>query len=242
MAYTRVITGLALIGALAAAPLFAKGDDGQRRRDESDRRSGQRVRGDGGQARERSAPQQRESDRQRDRDSARRHDEPRRDVDAGRQYQPRRDDHRRAVQRPYYQDRGGYGRRSVIVPRYIRPRIVTVVPYRPYVYRPSLGIGVYYGAGGSYPYGYTPRGYYDPIPGRIYGGLRITDAPREAQVFADGYYIGIVNDFDGAFQHANLEAGSHRIEIEAPGLQTVAFDVLVQPGRTITLRADMYRY
>jgi hypothetical protein len=240
MAYTRVITGFALIGALAAAPLFAKGDDGQRRRDESDRRSGQRVRGDGGHARERSAPQQRESDRKRERDSARRHDEPRRDVDARRQYQ--RDDHRRAVQRPYYQDRDGYGRRSVIVPRYIRPRIVTVVPYRPYVYRPSLGIGVYYGAGGSYPYGYTPRGYYDPIPGRIYGGLRITDAPREAQVFADGYYIGIVNDFDGAFQHANLEVGSHRIEIEAPGLETVAFDVLVQPGRTITLRADMYRY
>ena len=107
--------------------------------------------------------------------------------------------------------------RTVIVPRYIRPSIVTIVPYRPYVYRPRFGIGVYYGAGGSYPYGYTPRGYYDPLPGRPYGGLRITDAPREAQVFADGYYVGIVDDFDGVFQHANLEAGTHRIEIQAPG-------------------------
>ena len=104
------------------------------------------------------------------------------------------------------------------------------MPYRPYVYRPSFGIGVYYGAGGSYPYGYTPRGYYDPLPGHVYGGLRITGAPREAQVFADGYYVGIVNDFDGVFQHVNLEAGEHHIEIESPGFEPVAFDVLVSPA------------
>jgi hypothetical protein len=129
-----------------------------------------------------------------------------------------------------------------VAPRIIRPTIVTVVPYRPYHYRPSIGIGVYYGSGGSYPYGYTPRGYYDPIPGRYYGGLRITGAPRQAHVFADGYYVGIVNDFDGMFQHLNLEAGAHRIEIEEPGYETIAFDVIVQPGRTITFRADMYPY
>ena len=51
----------------------------------------------------------------------------------------------------------GYGPNAVIVPRYITPRIVTVVPYRPYAYRPRLGLGVYYGTNG-YPYGYTPRG------------------------------------------------------------------------------------
>ena len=103
------------------------------------------------------------------------------------------------------------------MPRVVRPRIVTVVPYRPYVYRPRLGLGLYYGSNGAYPYGYTPRGYYDPIPGRIYGGLRITDAPHEAQVFADGYYVGIVDDFDGVFQHLNLEVGPHRIEVRLPG-------------------------
>jgi hypothetical protein len=136
-----------------------------------------------------------------------------------------------------YLNRGGY--RS---PRVIRPNIVTIVPYRPYVYRPSLGIGTYYGSGGLYPYGYTPRGYYDPLPGRAYGGVRITDAPRDAQVFADGYYVGIVNDFDGVFQHMNLEPGPHHIEVEAEGFEPVAFDVVVQPGRTITFRADMYPY
>jgi hypothetical protein len=176
---------------------------------------------------------------------------------ADRQYDTRGDYAvRRDYQRPYYpsysnnypsySNRGsygygyGYGSRTVIVPRYITPRFVTVVPYRPYVYRPSIGIGVYYGTGGSYPYGYTPRGYYDPIAGRPYGGLRITGFSQIAQVFADGYYVGIVNDFDGAFQHLNLEAGPHQIEIREPGLEPIAFDVMVQAGRTITFRAGGY--
>jgi hypothetical protein len=165
-----------------------------------------------------------------------------RPYQAQRQYEQRRRDADRR-----YDSRRDYGRSSYsyrgyrrAVPRVIRPTIVTVIPYRPYVYRPRLGIGVYYGAGGSYPYGHTPRGYYDPIPGRAYGGLRITDAPREAQVFADGYYVGIVNDFDGIFQHLNLEAGPHRIEIEVPGYESIAFDVMVQPGRTTTFRANLY--
>jgi hypothetical protein len=136
---------------------------------------------------------------------------------------------------PYYSNRG-YGQRTIIVPRYIRPNIIGVAPYRPYYYRPSIGIGIYYGSGGYYPYGYTPRGYYDPIPGRPYGGLRITGFPREAQVFADGYYVGIVNDFDGIFQAVNLEAGPHRIEIVEPGYQGVQFEVMIQPGRTTTFR------
>jgi hypothetical protein len=78
------------------------------------------------------------------------------------------------------------------------------------------------------------------MPDVVYGGLRITDAPRDAQVFADGNYVGIVDDFDGAAQHLNLEPGQHRIEIHAPGLTPIAFDVVVQAGRTITLRAEIY--
>jgi hypothetical protein len=230
--------------------------DQGRRRGESDRgRERNAEQADRG--RERAIPRAREAERQSDRrqQPIQRRDQgqyqAQRQYEAQRQYSAerwretdRRYDTRRDG-RPYYSNRAygypnrDYGR-SRIAPRIIRPTIVTVVPYRPYVYRPSLGIGVYYGAGGSYPYGYTPRGYYDPIPGRPYGGLRITGAPREAHVFADGYYVGIVNDFDGIFQHLNLEAGPHRIEIEVPGYETIAFDVMVQPGRTVTFRADLY--
>ena len=140
-----------------------------------------------------------------------------------------------------YDGRGyAYGRavpRGYYRPRIVRPTFVRVVPYRPYVYRPSYSAGVIYGTGGYYPYGYTPRGYYDPIPGRPYGGLRITDAPRYARVFADGYYVGLVNDFDGIFQHLNLEAGPHRIEIQDDGYGAIAFDVYIRPGETLTYRA-----
>ena len=136
---------------------------------------------------------------------------------------------------------GGWGGLAVVTPRFIYPNVIGYGAWQPYVYRPSLGIGVYYGANGLYPFGTIPPVFYDPTPGVAYGGLRIVDAPRDAQVFADGYYVGIVDDFDGAFQHLNLEPGPHRVEIHHPGFAApVAFDVDVQPGRTITLRADVY--
>ena len=253
MRATRVVTGIVLIGVMAAAPAFAQ--DGRRRRapdqrgrqaqDQSERRGG---RGTGQRAvpRESVRPKEaqrpseiRRQDQARGQNDVRRNDQVRRGDDYRRYDVPRRGTGRAYY--PYYSNRG-YGSRTIIVPRIVRPAIVTVVPYRPYRYRPSIGIGIYYGSGGSYPYGYTPRGYYDPIPGRPYGGLRITGASRDAQVFADGYYVGIVDDFDGIFQHVNLEAGPHRIEIVEPGYEGIEFDVMVQPGRTTTFRADRYNY
>ena len=67
------------------------------------------------------------------------------------------------TRRPYYYHgyRGVYGYGG----SYRHTRIVTVCPWRPYYYRPHFSIGVYYGAGGVYDYGYTPSYYYDPIPG-----------------------------------------------------------------------------
>jgi hypothetical protein len=275
MVSKRLISGVVLLGVLAAAPAFAA--DGQRRRGGGDRRgdSGASDQRDEQGRAARAVPRSRAGGRSDDgrRGEAQqaqvegqsRADQPQAQVQrqyraepqvqrqyraeaqvqrqyrAEPQYDARRNDTvRRQYQRPYYSNRGGYGSRTVIVPRFITPRFVTIVPYRPYFYRPSIGIGVYYGTGGSYPYGYTPRGYYDPIVGRAYGGLRITGASQIAQVFADGYYVGIVNDFDGVFQHLNLEAGPHQIEIREPGLEPIAFDVMVQPGRTITFRADVY--
>jgi hypothetical protein len=266
------IVGLLLVGALAvpaSADAAQRRRDGS---DQNDRQRASQGEERAGRQRERAVPrarvddrqtqqqremqaqQQRESEVQRQRQfEARRQREAevRRQAEINRQRDQRRDNERwrdndgrrdndrwRNSGRPSYAYRGP---RTVIVPRVVRPRIVTVVPYRPYVYRPRLGLGVYYGSNG-YPYGYTPRGYYDPIPGRLYGGLRITDAPHEAQVFADGYYVGIVDDFDGVFQHLNLEVGPHRIEVRLPGYDdsAVVFDVVIQPGRTITYRADWY--
>jgi hypothetical protein len=99
---------------------------------------------------------------------------------------------------------------------------------------------------GYYPYPYSyPYGYYAPTyvapaaPPVAYGSLRIQGAPLDAQVFANGYYVGIVDDFDGAYQRLNLEAGPHRIEIRVPGVAPIEFDVRLGPGQTITYHAEI---
>jgi PEGA domain len=136
-----------------------------------------------------------------------------------------------------------YGGR-VYVPSYNYPRNrVYVAPfgYRPYGYRPGWSLNLYFGRPyGAYAYsGYGGGyGYYAIAPGRLYGSVRIVDAPPDAQVFVDGYYAGVVDDYDGVFQHLNLEVGTHHIEIEDPGYPPIAFDVRIEPGQTVTYRAN----
>lgn len=146
---------------------------------------------------------------------------------------------------------------------YVPARPTYARPYR--VYRPGVNLGFFYGAPGFYgayrygspfwgysgfgaPYGYgyrpygwaVPYGYgYSGYSGRPYGGLRIDLPQRQAEVFVDGYFVGIVDNFDGVRQQANLEAGPHRIEIRDPDFAPITFEVNIQPGRTITYRGDM---
>ena len=109
---------------------------------------------------------------------------------------------------------------------------------------PYYGYGYgypYYGYGYGYPggYGYGYSGSVTAAPGQVYGRVRIQNAPGNAQVFVDGNYVGIVDDIDGARAGLSLDAGVHRIEIRANGLETVTFDVNLQAGQTITYRAHM---
>jgi len=249
------IASLAVIAA-ASAPSLAQDDNNnhRRHRDEPSQsqesqqtehgRREQSQAQPAPQSRERAVPRTTDSPReqtQRREDIQRRSDQVRRETAVPRAYPERG-----YSARPEYEvrryDGGHYGEplryRYGYAPRLIRPTIIRVVPYRPCVYHPSWSIGIYYGTSGYYPYGYTPRGYYDPIPGRYYGGVRIVGAPRDARVFADGYYVGIADDFDGIFQHINLEAGPHHIEIQWGPYAPIAFDVFVRPGETITFRAD----
>jgi hypothetical protein len=111
----------------------------------------------------------------------------------------------------------------------------------PYGSYPYDVYGYPYG-GYAYGYGYSGYGYpgygYDGY-GSAAGKIRITGAPTDAEVYVDGSYVGIVDDFDGTFQRLNLEPGVHRIELQAPGFQTVTVDVNLQPRQTINYRAAM---
>ena len=105
----------------------------------------------------------------------------------------------------------------------------------------GLGLGRYYG--GFYdPYGPWYGGYlYSPSSVTIgfEGSLRLKIKPRDAQVFVDGYYAGVVDDYDGIFQRLNLEMGAHHIEVEEQGYPPMEFDVRIEPGQTITIRGDI---
>jgi len=139
----------------------------------------------------------------------------------------------------------------VYAPRVYGPRSY----YRPYVFRPrfSIGFGIYAGYPVpytySYPYPIPVYGYGAPrtevliTPGTTaYGGVALEITPYDADVFVDGQYAGKVQDFDGTTQPLTLSAGTHRIEVQAPGYQPMTVDVGIQPGQVIPYRGDLVRY
>lgn len=201
----------------------------------------------------REAPQRPEA-RERDRNDGRRADryDSNRDRDRDRDWDGNRDGRR---DRDWDRNRHYNGRPYVVVPA---PRVYRgnpyrqrsyVVPYgyRPYGYRPGWSLNLYFGRPnyvyrsrgyyGSGAYGaYGNYGYYAIPPGFDYGSLRIVDAPRDAQVFVDGYYAGVVDDYDGVFQRLNLEPGRHQVEVEVyPGAPPAEYEVFVAPGQTVTV-------
>jgi hypothetical protein len=126
--------------------------------------------------------------------------------------------------------------------------LISFGAYRAYSAYGAYGApGVYgaygaYGAHGAYgaPYAhYAPYAQYAPGYGADFGGIRLSMRPRDAQVFVDGYYAGIVDDFDGTFQQLRLEPGAHKIEVRMPGFEDLELDVFVQPGRTINIHEDL---
>ena len=86
--------------------------------------------------------------------------------------------------------------------------------------------------------GYWPAPWYGATTFNT-GGLRLKVKPREAQVIVNGYYAGVVDEFDGVFQSLRLAPGGHKIEVRMTGFETLTFDVHVQPDHTLTLTEMM---
>jgi hypothetical protein len=100
----------------------------------------------------------------------------------------------------------------------------------PYMY-PGFGYGYGWGYGHPYgPYGYP---YYRSGYAEDQGGIRLQVNPKQAEVFADGYYVGTVDDFDGMSQRLALDAGHHKLEIRAEGYEPFVIDVNILREQTI---------
>ena len=151
--------------------------------------------------------------------------------------------------------------RHVYYPGYVQPRLYGSFFYFP-GYSFSLGVGFGSGHGYGYGYGHYPYGYsgyaypsfgaYSPYGHLSYthlpsladpytGFLRLKVRPRDAQVYVDGYYVGIVDEFDGIFQRLRLEEGPHQIEIRHPAYLPLELEVLIVTGEKVTFEGELYR-
>ena len=126
------------------------------------------------------------------------------------------------------------GRRAL---RVVRPRTTVVVGgyYRPLHYYDPFYSSWYFSPYAQWPpYGYHGRSFYDDS-----AALRLQVAPRETEVFIDGYYAGTVDDFDGVFQRLHIEPGDHDVELYLPGHRSVQQKIYLQSGKTFTVRHTM---
>jgi hypothetical protein len=102
------------------------------------------------------------------------------------------------------------------------------------------GFGFGYGGYGYGGYG-GGGGYSSSQSYRETGHVRLKIEPKDAQVYIDGYYVGVVDSFDGAFQKLGLDSGGHRVELKAEGYEPLEFEVLITPGETVTYKGEMKR-
>lgn len=85
---------------------------------------------------------------------------------------------------------------------------------------------------GEYPHHYFPR--YD-----VRAELRIQVTPKQAAVYVDGFYAGLVDDFDGIFQSLPLPPGGHEVVLFLEGYRTINRSLYVGPGAHFSLREAM---
>jgi hypothetical protein len=95
--------------------------------------------------------------------------------------------------------------------------------------------------------------FYDPVFGRypwwspviyphhqvVFEGrseVRLQVTPRAAAVYVDGFYAGIVDDFDGFFERLPLLPGGHTIALYLEGFQTITRSVYLAPGSEVRIR------
>ena len=157
-----------------------------------------------------------------------------------RSFDSRTFDNRRSDDRRF--DNRGFDNRRFNAP-IVRGRIYTPRFIYPRVYRPgfSLGFGLFFGSPLPYRYAYPAYGYgyRSVVPATAYGAISFALNPGDAAVYVDGDYVGIADTFNDPARPLTLTAGMHRIELDAPGYEPVAFDVNIIPGQLIPYQGSL---
>src|SRR5213076_2040467 len=100
-----------------------------------------------------------------------------------------------------------------------------------YFYDPFFGPYPWWGPG-AYGYPYFP--IYDDR-----AEVKVLVTPKEAAVYVDGYYAGIVDDFDGLGQSLPLSPGGHDITVYLDGYRTVHQKLFLTRSKSYKVRYTM---
>lgn len=115
---------------------------------------------------------------------------------------------------------------------------------------PHVVVGVYEPYWGYYDpwWGYAqwgPYPYPPPMPYRYYrdpgAAVRLEVKPKEAEVYVDGFYAGIVDNYDGVFQRLRVPPGEHEITLYLDGYRTTTQKVYLTPDNTFKIKYNMER-
>jgi hypothetical protein len=94
-----------------------------------------------------------------------------------------------------------------------------------------------------YPvYSELPLGYTASLrPRAVRGRLSLETVPERAQVYVDGFYMGLSEEFGLHGRPLELTVGSHYIELRSMDHETLSFNVMIAANETIRYRGDMRR-
>lgn len=66
-------------------------------------------------------------------------------------------------------------------------------------------------------------------------------SPENAEVWLDGVYLGIADDFDGQPDFLYLKPGRYRLEFRFQGYETYGIDLEARQGQKVSFDKDMPR-
>ena len=69
--------------------------------------------------------------------------------------------------------------------------------------------------------------------------VRLDVKPNDASVYVDGFYAGVVDDFDGVFQRLHTAPGGHEITLYLDGYRTYTEHAYLTPDNTLKIRHRM---
>jgi hypothetical protein len=70
------------------------------------------------------------------------------------------------------------------------------------------------------------------------GDVRFDVTPKDAAIYSDGFYAGIVNDFSG-LQHLLFAPGRHHVSLRLDGYESVDVDLSIDAGQTMSYRTSL---